>query len=277
MNTSFANELFLDEYDYAQRALVGPQQQLTTSNVHVAGVHPDTMGFGLQSMHSTPPLIFDSSPEQYDAEGFDMDWDILNNASYASSINYADYQDFTLVPSYSHSAHLGSNYSAANQSHVDDALPVLNSNDDFLAPTPEDNNYLFYNLDLITTPLEENFLSEPSNNNGNKFRCQHVACTESFPRQCDLTRHELKHTKPFQCQHCGREFAEKRRCIQHIQSVHGIATEKDKTKCFLCQYASIRPDAVKRHLKLKHGITGAGSSPSTNSDASGQGVKKRRT
>jgi hypothetical protein len=277
MNNSFPNKAFLDEYDYTQGPFVAPHELATTSNVHATGIHPDTMDFGLQSMQSTPPLIYDSSPEQYGAKGFDMDWDILNNTSYASGINYADYQDFPLVPDYSHGALPRSNYPGADQVYIDNALPELNPNDDFLAPTPEDNNNLFHDLNFITTPPEDDEVLEPAtnNDNANKFTCQHAGCTESFTRQCDLTRHELKHTKPFQCQHCGREFAEKRRCIQHIQSVHGIATEKDKTKCYLCQYASIRPDAVKRHLKLKHGVTGAGSSPSTNSEGS-LGVRKRR-
>ena len=198
----------------------------------------------MQYNQSPPPLTFDPSPDQHnsDIEGFELDHDILNNLSYLEGSNFTDY-DFDLFPT--------------SQSFID-------------SPFTEAN--LFPSLDTSDAPG-----SVPSSS-GHKLRCQLGDCTESFPRQCELTRHEYKHTRPFKCTQCGRAFAEKRRCIQHVQSVHDLATEKDKTKCRLCHYSHVRPDAVKRHLRLKHGVgVYSESSPSTNSGSqSGKEARGRK-
>lgn len=112
---------------------------------------------------------------------------------------------------------------------------------------------------------------------GHKLRCQFGPCPESFALQCDLTQHEFKHTRPFKCPHRGQDFAEKRRCIQHVKAVHNLATEKDKTWCHLCDFASVRPDAVKRHLRLRHRVgANADSSPSAASERSEQRGGQRK-
>lgn len=193
-----------------------------------------------QYIQSPPSLVFDSSPDQQqfsDTEGFELDHDILNNLNYLDQFNFADYTDFDLVPQ-------------TEDYYIESSFP-----------TPAG---FFPPLDTNTPPES----MAPSGQQPQKlFHCQFEGCTKSFARQCELTRHEHKHTRPFRCPHCGRAFAEKRRCVQHIQSVHDLATEKDKTKCHMCFYAHVRPDAVKRHMRLKHGV-GAKyeTSPSTNSE-----------
>jgi len=177
---------------------------------------------------------------------FELDYDILNNPNNLDDFNLTDYyNDFTLF--------------ATSESFID--LPFTEAN---LFPSLE-------SIDSFDGPANA---APPTN----KFFCQFAGCTESFVRQCELTRHEYKHTRPFQCRCCGRPFAEKRRCVQHEQSVHGLATDKDKTKCHLCHYAHVRPDAVKRHLRLRHGVgVKDESSPSTQSDkSSGRGGRQRK-
>ncbi|OAL24636.1 hypothetical protein AYO22_05425 [Fonsecaea multimorphosa] len=182
-----------------------------------------------QSTQSTPALSFDSSPNQYsDMEGLGLDYDILNNLSYLDDFDY----DSNLV-------------SFENDSYRDSVL--FPSEESFILPPFTDAN-LFPALDSQSPPDGPVLLPT------HKHRCQFGDCTESFARPCELKRHEYKHTKPFICPQCGRPFAEKRRCIQHVQAVHGLATDEEKVKCHLCKYSHVRPDAVKRHLKLKHGV-----------------------
>ena len=203
-----------------------------------------TLSFDTFSDQQPPSILtFNSSPGQQffpNTENFGLDYDILNNPTYLNDFDLAGYyNDFTLFPT-------NENFP---QSPFTNAFPSVDSYDPSGSPV---------------APLHE-------------FECQFPGCTESFPRQCELTRHEYKHTKPFSCPHCGRAFAEKRRCLQHVQSVHGFATEKDKTQCHLCKYAHVRPDAVKRHLRLKHGVGArAGSSPSTQSEKSVKGKEWRK-
>ena len=175
----------------------------------------------MQSTQSTPALTFDSSPDRpySDTDSFELDHDILNNLSYLEAFNFIDYNDFDLF--------------STNESSIRSGFTSVG---------------LFPDLGVFEGPETAPYTR------AHKFSCQFGACTESFPRQCELTRHELKHTRPFKCTHCAHDFAEKRRCIQHVQSVHGLATDNDKTKCHLCRYAHVRPDAVKRHLRLKHGV-----------------------
>lgn len=195
------------------------------------------------SSSSTPSR--DTSPYQMffsDMENVGLDYDILNNPIYLNDFDLTGYhKDFTLFPT--------------NKS---------------LPQSPISNTSFFPRLESYDSPNSVDALPV------RRFECQFTGCTESFQRQCELTRHEYKHTKPFSCPHCGRAFAEKRRCVQHIQSVHDLATEKDKTKCHLCKYAHVRPDAVKRHLRLKHGVgTKSKTSPSaTSGSEKGTGPKR---
>ncbi|KAI1625323.1 hypothetical protein EDD37DRAFT_649647 [Exophiala viscosa] len=147
-----------------------------------------------------------------------LDHDILNNTAYLDDFDFTS--DFDLYPA-------ADNVSLAN-------LPDLNF-------FPEYD----FNPQSPTQPTP----CSPTH----RFRCKD--CPESFRRRCELNRHVLKHTMPFKCTRgCGAAFAEKRRCSQHEKAAHGLATEKDRKKCHLCDYASLRPDAVKRHYKLKHGM-----------------------
>lgn len=197
----------------------------------------------MQFTQSPPPLAFDSSPDQPypDMEGFDLDHDILNNLNYLDDFDFADYDDFDLFPT-----------------------------SESLIQSPFTNASLFPTLDSYNSPES---IGTPQTH---KYRCQYEDCTKSFPRQCELTRHEYKHTRPFICPHCSRAFAEKRRCVQHVQSVHDLATDKDKTKCHLCKYAHVRPDAVKRHLRLKHRIGVKSDSSPTNSEVQSKKEVGRR-
>jgi len=187
-----------------------------------------------------PPLFPSANSSEQSSSSMnnvELDYDILNNPTNLEDFNFTDYyNDFTLF--------------ATSESFID-------------SPFTDANFYPSLDSFDLSQPPDEAAPPMP------KYSCLYAGCTESFARQCELTRHEYKHTRPFQCQHCGRAFAEKRRCIQHEQSVHGLATDTDKTKCHLCHYAHVRPDAVKRHLRLKHGVgVKAGSSPSTSSDKS---------
>jgi len=240
----------LSSYDFTQGATCQPLESASTHYFTQQPYHP-TGAFvapspAMQFIPSPPPLAFDSSPdEQYSSmEGSGLDHDILNNLGYLDDFNFdlADYDDFELLPG------------AAS-----------------LVQSPFASASFFPSLDSYEAP--ESLMAPPTQ----KFRCQFGDCSESFARQCELTRHEYKHTRPFKCPHCGRAFAEKRRCVQHVQSVHDLATDKDKTKCHLCKYAHVRPDAVKRHLRLKHGVgVKYQSSPSTISDGQSEGKAPRR-
>ncbi|OAP62082.1 hypothetical protein AYL99_04285 [Fonsecaea erecta] len=209
------------------------------------------------STQSTSPLSFDSSPDQYsNMEGLGLDYDILNNLSYLDDFGYDGNLSSFEYDSYGDSVLFPSDESFIQPPFTDaDLFPALE------APSPAES----------LSPLP-----------AHKHRCQFGDCTESFARPCELRRHEYKHTKPFQCPQCSRPFAEKRRCIQHVQAVHGLATDKDKAKCHLCQYSHVRPDAVKRHLKLRHGVgEKSEGSPSTvgsgeQSDGESRPGKRRR-
>ncbi|ETI19392.1 hypothetical protein G647_09225 [Cladophialophora carrionii CBS 160.54] len=242
-------------YDYTQGATCQPlwnptpplyssQYQAEHSPSEPFGVFSPTM----QSTQALPPLVYDSSPDQHDSDmaGFELDYDILNNTSYLADFNLSEYyNDFTLFP----------------------------TNQSFIQPPLSDAS-LFPSLDSHNSPRA----AAPQQIH--RFCCQFAGCTLTFARQCELTRHEYKHTRPFGCPHCGRGFAEKRRCVQHIQSVHDLATDNDKTRCHVCNYAHVRPDAVKRHLRLKHGIGAKSerSSPTTSTEHSdNQGRQRERT
>jgi len=162
-----------------------------------------------------------------------LDYDILNDMSHLEDFDFTS--DFDLFPSTEDTPNLdgGNLYD----------LPELNS---------------FQNLDDLELNLE---MKSPTSSTDttistidHKHRCPH--CPASFRRKCDLTRHAHKHTTPFKCPqpNCGATFAENRRCRQHMKVAHGLLNDNDLRKCTLCEYASIRPDAVKRHLRLKHGV-----------------------
>ncbi|KAJ9614072.1 hypothetical protein H2200_002208 [Cladophialophora chaetospira] len=239
-----------------------------------------------------PTQAYDSSPELLEQSSADMDscgldYEILNNPIYLEDfdltgyyddfglINYNDFAlpdyigDFTLFPT--NDSFLGSPFT-----YDDSLFPPLPSYDSPASVVPADSN-----SNSIPVALPPN--DSPTNTGTSpipRFPCPSADCSESFPRQCELTRHEFKHTRPFKCPHCGRAFAEKRRCVQHVQSVHGLATDKDKTKCQLCEYAHVRPDAVKRHLRLKHGVglkvRGSPDSSVSGKSSQGRGPGRRK-
>jgi hypothetical protein len=202
------------------------------------------------SSHSHPFTTFDSPNSSYRLSttcSLDLDYDILTNPKHLDNFNLTDYyNDFTLF--------------ATTETFIDSPFSDL-----ALYPSLESLN---------TSPLPPPAPSPQPSPAPPRYFCIFANCTESFARQCELTRHEFKHTQPFVCRLCARPFAEKRRCLQHEQTVHGLATDTDKTKCSLCSYSHVRPDAVKRHLKLKHG---AGSPSSGSSSGEGTaGPKPRR-
>ncbi|EXJ53940.1 hypothetical protein A1O7_09277 [Cladophialophora yegresii CBS 114405] len=240
-------------YDYTQGAtcqpLWIPTPTLYSSQYQVEYSPPGSFVVPSPTMQSTqhlPPLTYDSSPDQQDLDmaGLELDYDILNHPSFLPDFNLSEYyKDFTLFTS--------------NQSFIQ---------------SPLSNASFFPSLDSYNSPMA----AAPQQ--VHRFCCQFAGCTLTFARQCELTRHGYKHTRPFGCPHCGRTFAEKRRCVQHIQSVHDLATDDDKTMCHVCNYAHVRPDAVKRHLRLKHGIGAKFErpSPATSTDHSdSQGGRRK--
>ncbi|KIW63033.1 hypothetical protein PV04_09912 [Phialophora macrospora] len=234
-------------YDYTQGATCQPLWTESSPPLYSSQYQPVLWPPGpfaalsptMQFTPPLPPLAYDSSPDQQysDVTSLELDYDILNNTSYLADFNLSGYyDDFTVIP----------------------------TNDSFIQSPLSDANF-FASLDSFNSPLEA-----AASQQAQQFCCQYSGCTESFSRRCELTRHEFKHTKPFRCPHCGRAFAEKRRCVQHIQSVHDLATDNDKTRCHACDYAHVRPDAVKRHLRLRHGIgtKSERSSPTTSAEQS---------
>ncbi|KIW14515.1 hypothetical protein PV08_07299 [Exophiala spinifera] len=153
-----------------------------------------------------------------------LDYDILNNMDYLDDVNY---DDFVLYPTSDADIRMG-----------DDLVSRFFPEFDF---NPQSSH--------SPTPC-----SPASRTSNQMYHC--TDCSESFRRPCDLNRHRLKHDTPFKCvqEGCGMAFSEKRRCKQHEKRRHGLVTEHDFKKCSLCDYNSIRPDAVRRHMKLKHGV-----------------------
>jgi len=146
--------------------------------------------------------------------GSNLDYDILNDVNYLDDFDFES--DFDLFP-----------------------MDV-----DFGLDSFSDVNFF---PDLEPQPL----LDVPPTNQ--KPRCEY--CSKSFRRKCELKSHVHKHTKPFKCTQpgCKAAYAENRRRVQHMKTAHGLALDKDFRKCQLCDYASIRPDALKRHM-LTHGM-----------------------
>ncbi|KIW41456.1 uncharacterized protein PV06_07013 [Exophiala oligosperma] len=168
---------------------------------------------------TTPDNVLNTSTTMTNS---DLDYDILNNMNYLDDVNF---DDFVLYPT---------NDIDLDDSVVSRFFPEFDFNpQSSFSPTP---------------------CSPKSHTSVQKYRC--TDCSESFRRRCDLNRHRLKHDTPFRCSQdgCGVAFSEKRRCKQHEKREHGLLTEDDMKKCHVCGYTSIRPDSVKRHMRLRHGI-----------------------
>lgn len=172
-----------------------------------------------------------------------LDHDILNNLRYIEDFDFTS--DFDLFP--------------------------LND-ENFLSGGSFTEVPLFF-PDSLTESSPDCLPSPPASSAQTTKKYQCPACPRSFPRACDLKRHALRHEKPFQCSQpaCNKVFAEKRRRDQHVLAVHGLATPQDLHRCALCGYETVRPDALKRHIRLKHGSRSNGqantadATPSTDS------------
>lgn len=193
---------------------------------------------------------FAASSQYAEIEGSALDYDILNNLNYLDSPDFGIGfpSDFVLLP--------------MDQSFIQD---------------PVNDGTLFPDLDELLPQSSPDIPPPPPPPPvPHKHRCSN--CSRSFARKCELDRHTLRYTKPFRCTQpgCGAAFAEKRRCLQHILAVHEQATQKDLRKCHSCPYSSIRPDALKRHIKLKHRDKSEGSQSTASSELSGVHSGRRR-
>ena len=75
--------------------------------------------------------------------------------------------------------------------------------------------------------------------NGDKFYCPHDGCDYKNKYASNLARHYGKHTgeKPFQCNFCHQQFAQKAGCKLHIQrSCNGEITLKKEEDKLIDQY-----------------------------------------
>lgn len=94
-------------------------------------------------------------------------------------------------------------------------------------------------------PVEGRFSNEV-------FQCER--CQKTFPKQFELTKHELNHSKPEKCDLCSHEVARPKDLNRHYWVKHQEYAEekkipKDQKKCE-CGYKG-RSDHVTRHRRLK--------------------------
>ena len=124
---------------------------------------------------------------------------------------------------------------------------------------------------------------------GEKFFCKH--CEKQFNCKSDMNRHirTFHSDEVYPCPDCSKQFPQKRYLKEHLQTrscnkalesknkklisedlicsycgyttadsrtlerhVNGVHLKEGLTKCDQCEYSSIRPDDVKRHIEHKH-------------------------
>ena len=82
------------------------------------------------------------------------------------------------------------------------------------------------------------------------FSCQHENCTFRTKSSHNLRKHEKNHSQQkFNCQTCGKSFAQKSTLEQH-QAVH---TDEKKFKCKICPYSSKYSSHLAAHRRVHEG------------------------
>ena len=72
-------------------------------------------------------------------------------------------------------------------------------------------------------------------------------CAKSFYDKADLDQHKKTHSgeRPFSCAHCDKTFSYLTTAKRHRRLIHNI--------CEICAEAAKNQDALKEHMKAKHG------------------------
>ncbi|KAI9891658.1 MAG: copper-binding transcription factor [Vezdaea aestivalis] len=82
-------------------------------------------------------------------------------------------------------------------------------------------------------------------------------CNKEFPRNCDLTKHEKTHTRPWKCSEPTCEFATRGWPTEKERDRHYSDRHMDGPKFFCenenCDYASKRESNCKQHMEKSHG------------------------
>ncbi|CAH1791666.1 unnamed protein product [Owenia fusiformis] len=81
-----------------------------------------------------------------------------------------------------------------------------------------------------------------------KFTC--VVCNRGFATKKFYRRHLESHTKPYQCDQCGRKFTRS----EHLKSHEGVHNGEYPYKCKLCDAGFRENRALRKHLDKEHGV-----------------------
>jgi len=110
--------------------------------------------------------------------------------------------------------------------------------------------------DASTSPHTTRRQSRNKKNEKQKlYVCE--GCNESFPRPCDLTKHQKTHDRPYKCpepscSYSTKGFSAEKDKDRHYRDRH----DKDapKKECdWKCGYMSLRESNVKQHMEKVHG------------------------
>ena len=84
-------------------------------------------------------------------------------------------------------------------------------------------------------------------------------CSKSFPRKCELKKHQKRHEKPYGCtfKGCGRDFGSKNDWKRHESSQH-LQLETWSCDFAPCDKVCTRRESFKNHLIKDHGVNGEG-------------------
>ncbi|KAL7267036.1 hypothetical protein RUND412_010393 [Rhizina undulata] len=126
---------------------------------------------------------------------------------------------------------------------------VSSSEKDSTSPAP-----LAFPLKKETRKLGPGFTLH---NDGTLFMCTYADCGASFPRKCDLTKHEKKHTRPFKCEipTCKYNkfgFPTDKERERHQNDKHSANSTEWRCQYPPCQYKSKRESNCKQHMEKAH-------------------------
>jgi len=79
-----------------------------------------------------------------------------------------------------------------------------------------------------------------------RFKCNFLNCNYVAKANRSLTVHQMYHTKPFECDFCGRRFGRKSSCAEHILLHH---TNSDCFKCHVCDKRLCNRTVLRNHLQ----------------------------
>jgi hypothetical protein len=109
--------------------------------------------------------------------------------------------------------------------------------------------------DVSTVSMSESHHEMP-------FKCSNLDCPKTFPRRCELKKHEKRHDKPYGCTFngCDKKFGSKNDWKRHENTQHH---QVESWKCQervttsasgTCEKLIHRREIFKNHLQTSHGI-----------------------